>query len=93
MFRVIKIHQLTKNAGLTFGQLFPGPRMASKKRGIGYLFKYTTQLLPIACSYVEHKKQELTKKNKELTLNQLTPKLPKRDFSLPHKVHGPNFAR
>ena len=34
-----------KTLGLTFGNLFPGPRM-TPKRVIGYLFKYMTQLLP-----------------------------------------------
>ena len=64
------------------------------KRAIAYLLKYMTQLLPSnnlwLCGAPERRAD---KKYVGLTLNQLTPKLPQKGFSLPNKVHGPNFAR
>ena len=45
VFRVIKIDQLAKNPGLTFGPLSLQPRM-TPKRAIVYLLKCMTQILP-----------------------------------------------
>ena len=46
MFRVKKIHQLTKKSGTNLlSALVPGPRKTPEK-AIDYLFRYMAQLLP-----------------------------------------------
>ena len=89
MLRAIKINQLTKYSW-TFGQLFPGPRM-TPKRAIVYLLKCMAQLLPnnrlSLCG------AQKTRADKKKSGTYLKSAGPKRIVSLPHKVHGSNFAR
>ena len=53
-----------RSPGLTFGQLFPGPRMIPR-RAVGYLFKHMANYCQaIDCGYVEHKTKKLAKTSK-----------------------------